>query len=143
LIVRLRNGATRHHDEPMLSFPETAIPALIGGGSVMVIRHFARALFASAPVGTDTCSLTHVSTTRRHYYRTPLSALPTLLLIAGIVLSASLPSLLWLDRPFETIEGPLLVGLVCGFTFWMGGRLDERLWQRYLASTPRPVRGAP
>ena len=122
----------------MLSFPETAIPALIGGGSVMVIRHLARAFFSPAPVNTTAhqqlSDLSGLRAIRRQYYRTATSMLPTLVLIAGIVLAASLPTLLWLDKPVETVEGPLLAGLVCGLTFWIGGRLDDRLWQRHLAA---------
>ncbi|MES2465783.1 MAG: hypothetical protein V4675_00665 [Verrucomicrobiota bacterium] len=122
----------------MLTVAESVMPAAVGAGSILLIRHLVRALSGPAPTEILGATVTPdkliaTALIRRRYYRSITSFIPTLLLISGFILGAAIPSLLWLDNPIPTAEAPMLTGLVCGLVTWTGGWLDQKLWERYFA----------
>ena len=128
-----------HQLTDMITVAESVMPAAIGAGSVLLIRHFGRALSAPAPAeilgaAVPPAELMVIASIRRRYYRSIVSFIPTLLLISGFVLGAVIPALLWLNKPIPTVEAPMLTGLVCGLVTWAGEWLDRKLWERYFAS---------
>lgn len=138
LIVR-KNSRAFHQPADMITVAESVMPASIGAGSVLLIRHLVRALSAPAPAeilgaAVSPADLRVTALIRRRYYRSIVSFIPTLLLISGFVLGAVIPALLWLNKPIPTVEAPMLTGLVCGLVAWVGEWLDRKLWERYFAS---------
>jgi hypothetical protein len=119
----------------MKTFLESAFPALIGAGIVLVTMHIFRAIWGH-PKAAISVRRTDVNPLQssKMYYRSWRSWISTGLMIFGFVFGAGLAATFWdpLERMGFGWCPPLLAGVTVAISLWFAMRFDSQEIRKFV-----------